>query len=247
MPYYKIHPMVTVETPLAKSVFTYLLYPGEMLTVPAVSFLIEGGKKAIIVDSAGSQEDMRNNSQFGAPWRHVHAFEDLLGKHGLTPDDVEIVIQTHLHFDHVLNTQKCRNAEIIVQEDELRHAGAPHPITAKMYRWFNEHGKDLNYHPVRGEYEVAPGINLVPVPGHTEACQAVVVKTAQGAAVISGFCSIDINFNPPPEIAAYQPVICPGIHLNAELAYASTLKAKRLGDFVIPLHEPRLKEMQSIG
>ena len=248
MSLYKIYPMSTVETPLSKAVFTYLDFSGGMITIPAVFFLIEGGDRRIIVDSAGSQDDMRDNSQFGAPWQHLHSFEDLLGKHGLTPDDIDVVIQTHLHFDHSLNTRKCVNAEVIVQEDELKHAADPHPITGKMYQWFREQAKEINFRTVRGEHTVAPGIDLVPVPGHTEACQAVVVNTEEGQAVISGFCAIDENFNPPPgPDGSIRPAICPGIHLNATQAYQSTLKVKQLGDFVIPLHEPRLKDVTCIG
>ena len=52
----------------------------------------------------------------------------------MKPEDIDIIIQTHLHWDHCANTSKCKNAKVIVHEDELRFALAPHPIEAGIYK-----------------------------------------------------------------------------------------------------------------
>jgi N-acyl homoserine lactone hydrolase len=239
-PKYRIHILTTAQTIFSKSLFLYLIpNPGQM-TIPALFFYIEGADQHILVDTGGSGESLRENSQFGAPWEDVCSFEENLARLGITPDDVDIVIQTHLHFDHALNTEKCRNAEVYVQKNELAQANDPHPLTAQMYRWFGKTGRDLNYVVVGGDYELAPGIELLHVPGHSPGCQAICVNTDKGKAIITGFCTIRENFEPSPPLKSLVPAICPGIHLNAVQAYESLWRVKKLADVILPMHEPDL-------
>lgn len=245
-PGYRIYPMVSAQALLHKSVFLYLIPRLGELLIPALFFYIEGAQKRILVDTGGSGADLRANSQFGAPWEDVRSFEDCLGQVGVSPDDIDIVIQTHLHFDHVLNTRKCRNAKVYVQKAELAEAQDPHPLTAKMYRWFEKTGKDFDYVVVDGDHKLLPGIELLTVPGHTRGCQAVAVNTARGRTVITGFCTINENFDPPESLNAPVPFICPGIHLSAEQAYESMKRVKREADFILPMHEPSLASVEYI-
>jgi glyoxylase-like metal-dependent hydrolase (beta-lactamase superfamily II) len=55
-------------------------------------------------------------------------FETALESVGITPEDVDLVIQTHLHNDHCENTYKCKNARVIVQRAEYEFARNPHPL-----------------------------------------------------------------------------------------------------------------------
>jgi len=245
-PKYRIHILTTAQTVFSKSLFLYLIpNPGQM-TIPALFFYIEGAGKHILVDTGGEGEELRKNSQFGAPWEEVTSFEKSLARVGITPDDVDIVIQTHLHFDHTLNTRKCRNAKVYVQKNELAQAHNPHPLTAQMYQWFDKGGKGFNYIIVDGDYELLPGIELLSVPGHSAGCQAVAVNTVKGKAIISGFCSINENFDPPPPLKSLVPVICPGIHLNAVQAFESLWRIKKLADVILPMHEPSLMGAECI-
>ena len=245
-PTHRIYPLASAKTPLHKSVFLYLIPNLRELIIPALFFYIEGADKRILVDTGGSGADLRANSQFGAPWEDLCSFEDCLARVGVRPDDIDVVIQTHLHFDHVLNTHKCRNAKVYVQKAELAEANDPHPLTAKMYRWFEKGGEDFDYVVVDGDVGLLPGIDLLSVPGHSRGCQAVAVNTARGKAVITGFCTICENFDPPAELNSPTPVICPGIHLSAEQAYESVWKIKRQADIILPMHEPSLMDVEYI-
>ncbi len=238
--------MTTAQTTLPQSLFLYLIPNLGQMAIPALFWYIEGAGQHILVDTGGEGEELRKNSQFGAPWEEVTSFEKSLARIGITPDDVDIVIQTHLHFDHTLNTRKCRNAKVYVQKNELAQAYNPHPLTAQMYQWFDKGGKGFNYIIVDGDYELLPGIELLSVPGHSAGCQAVAVSTVKGKAIISGFCSINENFDPPASLKAPQPVICPGIHLNAVQAYESLWRVKRMADIILPVHEPSLTTVDYI-
>jgi len=74
------------------------------------------------------------------------------------------------------------------------------------------------------------------------------VATPKGKAIITGFCTIDLNFYPPKEIKAMEmEVIPPGTHVNAYEAYDILVKIKAMADILIPLHEPRFASMDTIG
>jgi glyoxylase-like metal-dependent hydrolase (beta-lactamase superfamily II) len=92
----------------------------------------------------------------------IISFKEALAGFGLKPNDIDIVLQTHLHWDHCANTRKCKNAKVIVQKEELRFALAPHPISAPSYK--KDLLTDLNFMVVRGPHEVFLGIDLIPRP-----------------------------------------------------------------------------------
>lgn len=249
---YTIRPITLCRTQAEKGVMTYLTYYGEKIWRPYIFWIIEGAGQNILVDTAIQAEDYQN---YRPKFRELHmeqlsTFEDALSKAGLRPEDIDLVIQTHLHFDHCFNTSRCKNARVLVQEDELKFARNPHPVFAPMYS--GALLDVLNFELVSGQKEVLPGIEVIPVPGHTPGCQAVSVATEAGRAVITGFCCIMENFFPPEDIRervspfAGYPIIVPGIHFNAIHAYESLSNIKDLADIVIPMHEPALMDVEVI-
>jgi N-acyl homoserine lactone hydrolase len=249
---YRIRPITLSRVQSDKGPMTYLVHYGEKIWRPYIFWIIEGAEKNIIVDTAIHAEDYKSHHKGfkNLPIEHLMSFEEGLSKASLTPDDIDIVIQTHLHFDHCHNTLKCKNARVLVQEGELRFARDPHPVFASMYdpRLFDT----LDFETVRGQKRVLPGIEVIPAPGHTPGCQAVAVDTEAGRAIISGFCSTMENFFPAENIQetvspfAGYPVIIPGIHYNAFEAYQSIMKIKALADIVLPVHEPDLMNVDTI-
>jgi len=231
---------------------TYLAYSGQPIVRPYVMWYIQAGDKHVLVDTAIEAEDYRNyHPGFkNMPFEPVQSFEEALAKVDCLPDDIDIVIQTHLHMDHIYNTSKCKNAVIYVQEKELEFALDPHPIFEIVYP--REVIKKLNFEVIKGDQTILPGIAVMLVPGHTPGGQAVVVDTAKGKAVISGFCSIMENFNPPEDVKtkvspfASYPVIAPGIHTDLFQAYESVLRVKQVADIIIPLHDPDMAERDHI-
>jgi glyoxylase-like metal-dependent hydrolase (beta-lactamase superfamily II) len=249
---YRIRPIALSRAESDKGPMTYLIHYGEKIWRPYILWIIEGAEKNIIVDTAIHADDYRAYHQGfeNLAIEPLMSFEEGLLRASLTPSEVDIVIQTHLHFDHCHNTQKCKNAKILVQEEELRFAKDPHPVFAPMYASRLLEG--LDFEIVSGRQCIMPGIEVIPVPGHTPGCQAVAVDTDAGRAVISGFCSIKENFFPAEDIKekvspfAGYPVTIPGIHYSAERAYDSMLKIKKVADIILPLHEPGLMNLDSI-
>lgn len=231
---------------LDKAVLMYRFHYGQKIQVPNVVWFIEGAEKNILVDTAA---DAKLATEFrGLPAKEILPFEESLSSVGLKAKDIDIVIQTHLQWDHCANTQKCKNAKVLVQEEELRAAYAPHPILAPTYKKSLLTG--INFVIVKGYREIFPGIELIPTPGHTPGAMSVSVNTEKGKAIITGFCCLKENFGPPEgaseELKELTPVVAPGIHLNAIDGFESVLLVKGLADIVLACHDPSFLKPQTI-
>ena len=104
----------------------------------------------------------------------------------LDPATIDIVVNTHLHFDHCGGNHRYPGVPIYVQSQELDDALTQPDYTIR--EWVEAPG--LQYRPVTGEVELLPGVPLVPGPGHTRGSQMVVVETDDRPVVIVGDLAI---------------------------------------------------------
>jgi len=225
-----------------KSLMTYFENFGEGIQMPVVGWYVDADGTDVLIDCGASSEVCDAYWHGGS--EDVQSFEDALGKYGKKPEDIDYLIATHLHFDHMGNARKCKNAKVVVQDTELKFAYSPHPLFAGIYP--KEIYVDLNFNPVSGEQEIVPGIRVIPAPGHTPGTQSVAVETDKGTAVITGFCCINDNFEVPDEMKPMWPMFTPGIHTNALDAYDSALRAKGIADILIPGHSMEFASMDRI-
>jgi glyoxylase-like metal-dependent hydrolase (beta-lactamase superfamily II) len=170
------------------------------------------------------------------------SFDEALARADLKPDDISLVILTHLMYDHCANAKLLPNARFVVQKEELKYAENPHPLFAGAYDSALFDG--LDFEVIEGDRQFMPGIDLIHTPGHSPGCQSVAVKTTAGTAVITGFCCVMSNFEPDTGSAWVSErtpeVIPPGIHLDMREAYASAKRVKDIADIIVPMHDPLL-------
>ncbi|MFE4836003.1 MBL fold metallo-hydrolase [Arthrobacter sp. NPDC056691] len=95
---------------------------------------------------------------------------------------VDIVVNTHLHFDHCGGNHLFAGKPIYVQRQELDDARNQNDYT--IPEWVDPPG--MHYVPVDGELEVLPGLRLLSAPGHTRGSQVVVIDGDEGPTVIAG-------------------------------------------------------------
>ncbi len=245
---YKIHPIVMGTKVFDKGMMTYQNGYGNPYTIPIYCWYIEGGEKKVIVDT-GEMSPIRSADREASIGGKIFTFEEGLEKWGLTPESIDIVIHTHLHNDHCENDYKCVNATFYVHEKELESIHDPHPLDFRYMEDFIEDAEDNGRIEIlNGDREILPGISMIHTPAHTEGGMSVMIQTAQGKAVITGFCVISENFYPPREIRAMEmDVIPPGTHVNAYEAYDILMKVKSSADILIPLHEPEFASRDTIG
>src|SRR5215212_5962359 len=101
---------------------------------------------------------------------------------GFDPASIDIVVNTHLHFDHCGGNHLFTGRPIYVQRQELDDARSQDDYTIR--EWVEAPG--VQYVPVDGELELLPGLRLVPAPGHTPGSQVVVVETGGRPVVVCG-------------------------------------------------------------
>lgn len=241
-PKYQIRPLPILQIEQDMGTLTYRMNYGKKIWPGIYCWYIEGGDQHILVDTALEASFMRDAR--GIPTKEIQSFEEALAGLGLKPEDIDVLIQTHLHLDHCGNTLKCKNARVVIQEDELKFALSPHPMVSNLF--FPSLYKGAKFEAVKGHCEIVPGIELIPAPGHTPGSQAVAVNTTKGKAIISGFCCLWENFRLPEEIKKLWPVLTPGTHTNALDAYDSAVKIKGMADILIPQHDPSFIEVRTI-
>jgi N-acyl homoserine lactone hydrolase len=95
---------------------------------------------------------------------------------------IDIVINTHLHFDHCGGNHLFSGRPIYVQRRELEDARSEVDYTIRD--WVEAPG--VQYVPVDGTLELLPGLQLVSAPGHTRGSQVVVFETGGRSVVIGG-------------------------------------------------------------
>lgn len=98
---------------------------------------------------------------------------------GIGLDDVALVVNCHLHFDHCGGNPLLAGKPVLVQDVELaaaRQDGYTFPELVDF--------PGATYEEITGEVEVWPGMWVIPTPGHTPGHQSVVVRQGDGAVVV---------------------------------------------------------------
>ncbi len=167
------------------------LYPaagsGENFTFNTQGFLLRTPERTIVVDTGlgpGPHERLG-----GVRGRLL----DELRAAGVTPGEVDIVLFTHLHGDHVgwnvvAGEPSFSRARHLVPEQDWRYFGDPdrserYPHIAQQVAPLQERGM---LEMTSGEEQLAPGVRLLPTPGHTPGHQSLLLESGGERAVLIG-------------------------------------------------------------
>jgi glyoxylase-like metal-dependent hydrolase (beta-lactamase superfamily II) len=150
------------------------------------SLLIRTGKENVLVETGmGNKLSERMRKFYGQPAKLL----ENLSAAGVAPEDIDIVINSHLHFDHCgWNTVRDKNGKVVptfpkakyfAPEGEWLYARKPSDRDGISYI-------PDNYDPLvasgqmtllRGGEEIVPGISVRAFPGHTASMQAIIVQS----------------------------------------------------------------------
>lgn len=215
--------------------------PPEALDIPVFAAAVEGGGQRVLVDTGFGDADR---------WAHLgphsvgpgEALDRALAELGWRARDVDVVVNTHLHYDHAAQNHRFPHARIVVSRTEWEFAAAPTGDQAELYpeEWSGptrEHGRvtlvDADTH------ELAPGLRLIRTPGHTPGHQSVLVDTPEGTLCVTGdaACLLENLAGPVP----------PGTLASAPDALASIARIRAAADRVLMAHDTGLSPFQSSG
>lgn len=158
------------------------------------SVVVRTGKKTVLIETGlGNKMSERLVKNYGQPAELLNN----LGAAGISPEDIDIVINTHLHFDHCgWNTVRQGDkvvatfpkAQYYAQQGEWQHARQQHERDAVTYTSENYDPLVANgqMHLLKGDQQIVPGISVQVFPGHTDNMQAVIIESGgQTACYIS--------------------------------------------------------------
>ena len=162
---------------------------------------IETGRERILIETGiGDKWSPKQASMYGIQ-RERSLSESLYAVTGINAEEITIVINTHLHFDHAGGNTKLDegcdsavpafpNARYLVSRAEYEHAESPHERDRASYL-------PENWRPVKeagqlelqeADYEVVPGLRMQTVPGHSRSMQC--ARLERGGQTLFGFADL---------------------------------------------------------
>jgi N-acyl homoserine lactone hydrolase len=229
-----IHALDTGTSMLEQSMLTYTDGVGTVVRIPRVMWVLRGPSTVVVDTSVPAGQ--RAAEFIGESMERTSSQEPPNALHlaGVDPLDVELVVLTHLHWDHAGNCDLFPDASILVQEAELRYAISPGRFFRKSFLapqsgWGIPPYLVPNLETVPGERVIRPGLRVIPAPGHTPGSQAVVVDTAHGSFCIAG-----------DAISTYRNIdadLPPGYHVNVDESMDSMDRLRASADHLLPSHD----------
>jgi glyoxylase-like metal-dependent hydrolase (beta-lactamase superfamily II) len=156
------------------------------IRLAANSLLVRAAGKNIVVETGnGTKWDSKLRNIYGV--QEGDPLRDSLSKVGVAPKKVDVVINTHLHFDHAGGNTRVvddrevltfPNAQYVVQRAELEHA--MNPTERDRASYFADRFVPVTaagqWRLIDGDLEIVPGISVVRIPGHNADIQAVKIS-----------------------------------------------------------------------
>jgi len=217
---------------------TYLEGIGKPLVIPHTMFVLRRGRQTVAVDTSFSSPEEVQAAYPQEIWRQDDEHpQALLREIGVELSDVELVICTHLHYDHCGCNQLFAAARVLVQRRELEYALAPKSKLMEREFFSPTGGFTPPFDPARcdlvdGDLELDGGLKLLALPGHTPGSQGVLVPTSSGDLCLAGdLIMVQENF---------EQVLPVGLHTDVDAWYSSHEKLSEYTDHVVPSHDMRI-------
>ena len=155
------------------------------ILLPGYSFGTDSGTPAfcavILVESEG-RRILVDTAHVG---RRV-ALQEALAERGLSAADIDVILMTHAHWDHVQNFDAFPGVPMAIHSWERQYASQPHVNDWATPQWT---GAAIETHPMQevsdGD-ELANGVKVIHLPGHSPGSIGLLVETAAGIAGLTG-------------------------------------------------------------
>ncbi len=236
----------------------FVPHGGGLLRDPIHAWYVTDGKTRLLVDSGmPGAADVKARLKIDGEGGGHDSLRAALATAGTTPEEIDFVVPTHLHFDHAWNLDLFPNACVVVQRDELFHAIDPVPTQRIYYLKETVAGllqrkRPSQFRLVDGDTDLMDGFRLIKAPGHTPGMQVAVVTTSKGkAALVSDLGDHYRYWMPADPRANRTPVgylrdsYLPGsIRSESERTYLDSMaRVKAACDIVVPAHDFRIPKV----
>lgn len=209
----------------------------ERVAIPIACYLVRTADTTILFDTGFAPRAIPGLLRADSLARFTEAdlLVNRLGSIGLEPGDVDMVVLSHLHFDHAGGAALFPRSELVVQKDEYAYAHYPASFFESYYYRRNFDFPDYRWRLLDGDTELAPGVTVLRSDGHTPGHQSLLVELpSTGPVILAG----DACYW--QEHADAERV--PGVVWNPTLALHSLKRLKTIarltGGRIFPSHDP---------
>lgn len=166
----------------------------QWIKLPVMAFLIDTGDGYILYDTGSNEEAMNGYWQkimqtvYPLYQTKEQRLEKQLELCGVKPEDIKTVVLSHLHLDHAGNLQLFPHADIYVPKADYMNAlvAVHHDPDPEKHGGYikGDLERPGHYHLVDEEFEIAPGVEVISLPGHTEDLLGLVVHLDGGTIIL---------------------------------------------------------------
>ncbi len=145
---------------------------------PVLGYVARTSGGVLLLDTGLGEADAETEAWY-RPKRV--SIEDALRSVSLTTEDIDLVVNCHLHFDHIGGNPSFAGRPIYCQRGELETARTTDYTVPELVDFTG-----ARYELLDGEAEIAPGVHVIPTPGHVDGHQSVVLECEDGSIVLAG-------------------------------------------------------------
>ena len=238
----RLTPLLTALHRYDKSLSTWGRGKGTVIEAPVLAWLVETKQGRLLYDVGCDWKKLDDpvaraqhyaSFVFGPPrMTSAQRIPALLASLGLTPLDVDLVVLSHLHFDHAGGLGDVAHAEVHVQQAEREAA-----LSGRDPACFDDEIRaPYRWQEKVGGYAPMEGVTVIPSPGHTAGHVSLLLERDEGAPVLLCGDAADFEENLVDEVA---PGLCWGDDPEPALASIRALKriARDTGAELWPNHD----------
>jgi glyoxylase-like metal-dependent hydrolase (beta-lactamase superfamily II) len=154
---------------------------------------------------------------------------EALERRGLSPGDIDLVVLTHAHWDHVQNIDVFEHAPLLLHPLERRYCQNPHPNDWATPAWTGDILERMDIREISEGDELIPGVGVIELTGHTAGSIGITVASSDGVSLLTG----DALHYASVALSRHNPLV----FWDSRQAEASIDRALSLADVIYPGHD----------
>ncbi len=232
--------------------------PGGEIRFPVYSILVEHAEGRFLIDTGFDYDHVMKVLPFEKPQQTPdQTIPGALKKLGLTPDDINVVVNSHFHFDHVGGNKFFPNAKKICHKSEIEQAAKPEPFEVLGYSDLSFSAEvaeargttdqllegttaaNSRFEGVEGDVDLAKGVKLIFTPGHAIGHYSLLVEfgtrkpilftidAAYTKKSLETLCQASFHIDPVAGVASMRRLKALAAEHDAELMYSHDMESFR--------------------